>query len=236
MDEEILTDDGDTVLDVESLVEEAHEALNVIDHAHFEDWITVARALAAGRGLAMHMANTNQPAGSTYNRYFGDWLVATKLDERMDKGTRSRLFKVYDNLDEIRDWRETLPLNKQRTLNHPDSVLRAWNKLNKVSVESTKLTATEVIRELRTELANAKDEIERLKTCDGNSLDLDKDTVIDIATTILGSWEANAPGKLSKLVQLLTQGHDAPKGRVKGKKKASVAVLVEREGDAKLFP
>ena len=37
-----------------------------------------------------------------------------------NKGARSRLFKVMDNLDEIEAWRDTLPINKKRKLNHPE--------------------------------------------------------------------------------------------------------------------
>jgi hypothetical protein len=46
----------------------------------------------------------------------------------MDKGDRSRLFEVMDNLGLIEQWRGTLTLGEKLKLNHPNSVLRRWKK------------------------------------------------------------------------------------------------------------
>src|SRR5215471_3005212 len=56
---------------------------------------------------------------------FGEWLQRYKLDD-MDKGDRSRLFQVMDNLGQIEEWRKTLTLTERLKLNHPNAVLRKW--------------------------------------------------------------------------------------------------------------
>ena len=63
----------------------------------------------------------------------GEWLARYKLDD-MDKGDRSRLFAVMDNLPMIEEWRQTLTLSERLKLNHPSAVLRKW----KAAVEPEK--------------------------------------------------------------------------------------------------
>lgn len=91
------------------------------------DWVKVGEALIVGRDWAMHQAGTNQPAGKGYNFAFGEWMQKYKLDD-MDKGDRSRLFTVMDNLPQIEQWRHTLTLTERLRLNHPNAVLRKWQK------------------------------------------------------------------------------------------------------------
>jgi hypothetical protein len=103
------------------------------------DWIKVGEALQVGRDWAMNQAQTNKPEGKGYNLAFGEWLHKYKLDD-MDKGDRSRLFVVMDNLGMIEDWRRTLTLNVRLQLNHPNSVLRKWKRA--IELEPTDPTAT----------------------------------------------------------------------------------------------
>jgi hypothetical protein len=44
----------------------------------------------------------------------------------MEKGDRSRLFAVMDNLPMIEEWRRKLTLTERLKLNHPNAVLRKW--------------------------------------------------------------------------------------------------------------
>jgi hypothetical protein len=92
---------------------------------NWADWRKVGEALIVGRDFAFKAAGVNRPQGKGYNLAFGEWLQRYKLDD-MDKGTRSRLFEVMDNLGQIEDWRQTLPLNLRLSLNHPNAVLRKW--------------------------------------------------------------------------------------------------------------
>jgi hypothetical protein len=89
------------------------------------DWTKVGEALLIGRDWAIHQAGSNRPEGKAYNMAFGEWMAKYKLDD-MDKGDRSRLFAVMDNLPMIEEWRKTLTLTERLKLNHPNSVLRKW--------------------------------------------------------------------------------------------------------------
>jgi hypothetical protein len=88
------------------------------------DWLQVGEALQVGREWAMNQAGTNKPEGKGYNTAFGEWLVKYKLDD-MDKGDRSRLFSVMDNLPAIEEWRQQLTLTQKLALNHPQAVRAA---------------------------------------------------------------------------------------------------------------
>jgi hypothetical protein len=70
------------------------------------DWIKVGEACQVGREWAMNQAGINKPEGKGYNTAFGEWLTKYKLDD-MDKGDRSPLFTVVDNLPMIEQWRHT---------------------------------------------------------------------------------------------------------------------------------
>jgi hypothetical protein len=87
------------------------------------DWLKVGEALQVGREWAMNQAGANRPWGKGYNTAFGEWLMKYKLDD-MDKGDRSRLFDVMDNLPQIEEWRQTLAMTERLRLNHPNAVLR----------------------------------------------------------------------------------------------------------------
>jgi hypothetical protein len=89
------------------------------------DWLAIGQALSIGRQDAMAAASTNRPSGSAYNAAFGAWLERHGFHE-IDKGDRSRLFDVMDNLPAIEQWRGTLASTLRLRLNHPNSVLRKW--------------------------------------------------------------------------------------------------------------
>jgi hypothetical protein len=130
---------------------------------NWHDWVKVGEALQVGREWAMGQASTNRPEGKAYNTTFGEWLQRYKLDD-MDKGDRSRLFSVMDNLPMIEDWRRTLTLTERLKLNHPNAVLRKW----KAAVEperpaSGRPTLRDSVVNLSEENAAQKAEIANLK-------------------------------------------------------------------------
>src|SRR6516165_2649552 len=92
---------------------------------NWNDWIKVGEAHMVGRDWAQRIAGTNRPQGKAYNMAFGEWLQKYKFDD-MDKGDRSWLFAVMDNLPQIEEWRKTLTLTERLKLNHPNAVLRRW--------------------------------------------------------------------------------------------------------------
>jgi hypothetical protein len=137
----------------------------------WSDWLKVGEALLVGREWAMHQAGGNKPEGKGYNMAFGEWLQRYKLDD-LDKGDRSRLFTVMDNLGLIEEWRLTLTLTERLKLNHPNAVLRKW----KAAVEPEKLRSDkptmrdEVVR-LDEENAGLKAHIAELEAARGDVID-----------------------------------------------------------------
>jgi hypothetical protein len=97
---------------------------------NWNDWLKVGEALRIWREWAQNQSRANRPIGKAYNMAFGEKLLEYKLDD-MDKGTRSRLFDVMDNLPLIEEWRRTLPLTERLKLNHPNAVLRKWKAFMK---------------------------------------------------------------------------------------------------------
>ena len=63
--------------------------------------------------------------GRRCNDEFGKWLDDNKLGD-IDKGDRSRLLSIMENLAEVKVWRAKLEDAKRVQLNHPSSVWRAW--------------------------------------------------------------------------------------------------------------
>jgi hypothetical protein len=93
----------------------------------WSDWVLVGEALQVGQAEAMRTAHTNAPEGRRFNSEIGQWLKANDFD-RIDKGTRSRLLTCLKNRPAIEAWMATLPINKRLTLNHPNTVWRAWQR------------------------------------------------------------------------------------------------------------
>jgi hypothetical protein len=94
-------------------------------NATFEDWVSVARALAVGRAECMAAAKTNKPMGTTYNRLMGLWLRRHELEE-VDAGERCKCMRLLDQLTEIEQWRAPLTDAEKRRWNHPGAVLARW--------------------------------------------------------------------------------------------------------------
>jgi hypothetical protein len=92
---------------------------------NYFDWVKVGEAHQVGREGSMNQAGTNRPQGKGYNIVFAEWLAKYKFDD-MDKGDRSRLFELMDNLPQVEAWRQTLTLTERLKLNHPNAVLRKW--------------------------------------------------------------------------------------------------------------
>jgi hypothetical protein len=103
------------------------------------DWLKVGEALQVGREWAMDQAGTNKAEGKAYIMAFGKWLAKYKLDD-MDKGDRSRLYTVMDNLPMIEEWRQRLTLTERLKFNHPNVVLRKWKASIKPPPERAKET------------------------------------------------------------------------------------------------
>ena len=128
---------------------------------------------------------------------FGEWLTKYKLDD-MDKGDRSRLFSVMDNLAMIEEWRQKLTLSERLKLNHPTSVLRKWKAaIEPAKPKSDKPTLRDSVVNLSEESAAKDREIEELKA---HAAELEAAR----GTTALPNAEAGVTGALGLLVAHIT--------------------------------
>jgi hypothetical protein len=93
----------------------------------FDDWITVAKALAIGRSVALQAADTNRPVGSRFNRTMGAWLRQAGLDG-INNQERYRALLVLENISAISAWRDGLDETQRRRLNHPGAIWAHWQR------------------------------------------------------------------------------------------------------------
>jgi hypothetical protein len=96
-------------------------------HQTWDDWKAVGFALAEGRTRAMAAATTNQPKGSRYNKIYSNWLGARGFSD-LGKSTRARLLQCMEQIGAIDTYLLTLKPEKRLKLNHPTTVLSAWNR------------------------------------------------------------------------------------------------------------
>jgi hypothetical protein len=95
------------------------------------DWVLIGRALAIGRAVCMRQASANKPHGFAYNRMMGAWLRENGLDG-VSTQERYRAVLVLENLPAIELWREALPEERRRKLNHPGAVWAHWHRTQRV--------------------------------------------------------------------------------------------------------
>jgi len=127
----------------------------------------------------MRAAFTREPVGRAYSEAMGDWLEANGFDE-IDKGVRSRLRQIWENLSAITAWRQTLPLSERLKLNHPNTVVRRWQA---AMPKSRGGEPAEKPAGLRAEVARLQGEVDRMKSNGGN-LFSSQDRAGDIANVI----------------------------------------------------
>ena len=168
---------------------------------NWTDWIKVGEAHMVGRDWAQRIAGTNRPQGKAYNMAFGEWLQKYKFDD-MDKGDRSRLFAVMDNLGQIEEWRMTLTLTERLKLNHPNAVLRKWkaHMAPEARTESgePKPTLRDSVVNLSEEVAAKDREIANLKTHIAE-LEAAREAAVPSATdtTIIGALNTLVGSKIA---------------------------------------
>jgi hypothetical protein len=156
----------------------------------WNDWLLVGEALLIGRTDAMQTAHTNVPAGRRYNEDYSSWLKATKFDG-IDKAVRSRLFECLKHRDAIERWRATLTTSQRLKLNHPQAVLRRWQK-TLIKPTDTPIKPSPHAR-LTAALIASQEEVARLKLDVERNGDGDRWTpqssADHVATVILGTFK-----------------------------------------------
>ena len=180
----------------------------------YDDWMIIAEAMAVGREEAMRAAQTDEPQGRRYNEAFSDWLREHKLDE-IDKGTRSRLLNCLEHREEIEKWRATLPANGKLKLNHPETILRRWQKNNVVKPAGEPKKASPVAK-LKASIADLEEDNYRMRQeIEHSGDDLWMDTAEDIARVILSKVSpSKAMAIADKLLHLVQLSAGKPNAQV----------------------
>jgi hypothetical protein len=170
----------------------------------WDDWVTIGKALWGGREWAMHQAKTDQPAGSTYNIAFSDWLEHYKLQD-MDKGDRARLFKVIANLPEIEAWRNSLEPSEQRKLNHPTAVLRRFKAAHAPPKppreKSRKDASAAALDEAASRIHTATDRLDGVTFPGGRAYDLSPGMITESAANFRKAYGAEASERFAAALQ-----------------------------------
>jgi hypothetical protein len=109
------------MIDVELDAVAAAEAIG--PPTSFEEWMIVARALAAGRQWAMDEAGTSRPQGLDYGRAFALWLERHPSLDRYTKTMCWAMSRCLERRDEIDAWRARLPAFQRASLVDPVEVL-----------------------------------------------------------------------------------------------------------------
>jgi hypothetical protein len=151
----------------------------------FADWVYVGTAHVLGRAAAMHDARTNKPQGRGYNAAFAAWARKFGFAD-LDKGDRSRLFAVMDNLKEIGPWLEKLPLKERLRLNHPNSIWRRWKATTtapKADAEP-KASPMQKLKDALVDVIEERDRYKREVERGGGDLWVAEDRPRDIADVI----------------------------------------------------
>jgi hypothetical protein len=167
------------------------------------DWVAVGRAFRVGRNFAMRIASTNQPKGKRYALAFGLWLKHKQLDQVADKGTRSNLLDLIDNLEAVEAWRAELPLERQLKLNHPRNTRDAWRRSRREEqIEGERRPSA--LTQLRESVEKLENENFRLRS--GGHVINAQVRPPDVARILISLFSADA---LAEIRELLTQACNA---------------------------
>jgi len=82
----------------------------------------------------MNATNSKKPVGRRYSDAMSAWLARSGFD-KIPEPTRCEAVKLVENLD-ISEWRDTLPEDERVRLNHPRSVLHAYDLARRAKRQS----------------------------------------------------------------------------------------------------
>jgi hypothetical protein len=170
---------------IEREAERAAKHLN--EGQQWEDWLAIGRLMVIGRNKAMLRGGTNEPIGARYNKAFGEWLDARGWLRSIDKATRSHAMWCVDHLPELLPLRENMGQTKRDNANHPTTMRRAWEKMQregeKAPADKKEPTSRRLEREIEA-LSAERDKWKHKAEKDGSLFDLKQDNVKIIAQTM----------------------------------------------------
>jgi hypothetical protein len=100
----------------------------------FKDWQAIGRAIRVGRRVCMKATNSKKPQGRRYSDAMSVWLKERGLDE-IGEPTRCEALRMVEDLA-ISECRDTLPEHERVRLNHPRSVLHAYDLARRAKRQS----------------------------------------------------------------------------------------------------
>jgi hypothetical protein len=111
----------------------------------FKDWHAIGRAIRIGRRLCVKAAHSEKPQGRRYSDAMSAWLVQSGFDENPEP-TRREAVKLVEDIA-ISEWRDTLPEGERIRLNHPRSVILAYDLAQRAKRESpSRRSAAEMLK------------------------------------------------------------------------------------------
>lgn len=173
------------------------------------DWLAIGRLMVVGRNKAMLRGGTNEPIGARYNKAFGEWLDQRQWLRDIDKATRTHAMWCVDHLDELLRLRENMGQTKRDAANHPTTMRRAWERLQKEgdkdpSAPKAETKAQKIERELEA-MSAERDKWKREAEKDGSLFDLKQDPAGLIAKVIVAHV---TPYKVGEILKALTAERD----------------------------
>lgn len=192
---------------IEREAEAAAKHLN--EGQQWADWLAIGRLMVVGRNKAMLRGGTNEPIGAKYNKAFGEWLDARQWLRDIDKATRSHAMWCIDHLDELTRLRQNMGATKRDNANHPTTMRRAWERLQKEgekdpNAPKAETKAQKIERELEA-MSAERDKWKREAEKDGSLFDLKQDPAGLIAKVIVAHV---TPYKVGEILKALTAERD----------------------------
>jgi hypothetical protein len=141
-------------------------------------------------------------------------LKQERLD-RINKGDRSILLKVMDNLPAITAWQATLSTSERIKYNHPQAVWKRYQTATAVPPSKIGDQTNATPRGYKAALGGAESKIsvleQRLKT-EGSLFNLNTDTPDEIARAIIGNVALSRAERIAQAVLKLAKERKAKAG------------------------
>jgi hypothetical protein len=189
--------------------------------AHLDEWLTYGPGLMIRRRLAMKMCHTNRPEGRGYTAAFGRLMLHDGLNwqDNTIKTSMTAVLWLHDEperMSVLREIRETMSPGERARLNSPIS---ARQRVEKVIVarhggteEKMRVSPVANLKrdkaELERKLAHAEERLAAAETRDGSLFDLKRDTIADIARTIVANV---SEGKGKAIAERILAAYKKPK-------------------------
>jgi hypothetical protein len=181
-------------------------------------------AAAVGRGLqecqrlALATTHSNNMMSYVARMAMADILKRERLD-RINKGDRSILLKVMENLPAVTAWQATLSTSQRIKYNHPQAVWKRYQAATVVPPPKPQAETGDETnatpRGYKAALGQAESKIsvleQRLKT-EGSLFNLNTDTPEEIARAIVGNVALSRAERIAKAVLKLAKERKAKAG------------------------